>query len=157
VLIPTEPATANELGALLGISGRAVREHAAKGIIPKTRRGRYRLAEAVPAYCSHMRDLLTNKGGAAAVLSGTAERARLAREQADAVAFKNAVARGALLDAAEVGREWSAILVAIRARMLAASSRCGSRLPHLTQSDLAEFDREIRDGLTELGGGDGSS
>jgi terminase small subunit / prophage DNA-packing protein len=155
-MIPTQPFTSNELGELLGISGRAVREHAAKGIIPKTRRGRYCLAEAVPAYCAHMRNLLASKGGEGAVLSGTAERARLAKEQADAVAFKNAVARAELLDAGEVGREWSAAFAAIRARMLAAPSRCSSRLPHLTQSDISVFDREIRDGLTELGGGDGS-
>jgi terminase small subunit / prophage DNA-packing protein len=151
-----DTASAAELGVLLGISTRAVRDHAQRGVIPKTPRGRYRLAEAVPAYCTHMRNLLASKGGEAAVLSGTAERARLAKEQADAVAFKNAVARAELLDAGEVEREWSAALATIRARMLAAPSRCGSRLPHLAQSDIAEFDREIRDGLTELGGGDGN-
>jgi phage terminase Nu1 subunit (DNA packaging protein) len=156
-MLPESPCSAEELGAVIGISSRAVRAHAAAGKIRKTKRGRYKLPEAILDYCTFMRRLISGGGGEQAAAHGASERARLAKEQADAVAFKNAVARGALLDAAEVGREWSAILVAIRARMLAASSRCGSRLPHLTQSDLAEFDCEIRAGLTELGGGDGSS
>jgi terminase small subunit / prophage DNA-packing protein len=147
-----DTASAAELGVLLGISTRAVRDHAQRGVIPKTPRGRYRLLEAVPAYCAHMRSLLTSKGGEAAVLSGTSERARLASEQADAVALKNAIARGALLDAAATEREWTSILAGVRAGVLAASSRIGQRLPHIDLSDIAEIDAELRAVLGELGG-----
>ena len=52
----------------------------------------------------------------------TTERARLARLQADAVEIKNARQRGALLDAEAVEREWTAVLAAVRAGMLAVPS-----------------------------------
>jgi terminase small subunit / prophage DNA-packing protein len=151
-MVLKDTATAAELGVLLGISTRAVRDHAQRGVIPKTPRGRYRLLDAVPAYCSHMRNLLASRGGEATVLSGTAERARLAMEQADSIALKNAVARGALLDAAATEREWTSILAGVRAGVLAASSRIGQRLQHLSLSDIAEVDDELRAVLGELGG-----
>ena len=51
----------------------------------------------------------------------TAERARLAAAQADLAELKEAKQRGLLLDAAEVEREWTGILSAVRAAMLAVS------------------------------------
>jgi phage terminase Nu1 subunit (DNA packaging protein) len=66
------------------------------------------------------------------------------------LAFKNAAARGELLDAGAVEREWSDILRCVRAGMLAVPSRAGARLPHLTPHDVAEIDTEVRDVLTEI-------
>jgi phage terminase Nu1 subunit (DNA packaging protein) len=64
--------------------------------------------------------------------------------------LKAAEKRRALLDAAEVEREWSGVLRTIRAGMLAVPSRIGARLPHLTAADVDEIDREVRAVLTEL-------
>lgn len=151
-MIPTEPVTAAELGMVIGIAPRAVRDYAARGVITKTKRGKYRITEAVPQFCAHLRALATGKGNVDGAPSGSAERARLAREQADAVALKNAVARGALLEAAAVEREWTSILAGVRAGVLAASSRIGQRLPHLPLEDITEIDAELRELLTGLGG-----
>jgi len=60
---------------------------------------------------------------------------------------------GRLADTDAVRREWAAVLSGVRAGMLAVPSRCASRLGHLTQSDVAEIDAEIRAVLQELGGG----
>lgn len=76
-----------------------------------------------------------------------------AREQADALALKNAAARGELLEAAAVAAEWSGVLREVRAGMLAVPSRAAQRLQHLTPHDIAEIDAEVRAVLTELGGG----
>lgn len=84
----------------------------------------------------------------------TSERARLAKEQADAQAMKNAALRGDLVAAAKVTQEWADVLRKVRAAMLAVSSRLRSALPHLTAADAAIIDREIRDSLTELAHGD---
>jgi phage terminase Nu1 subunit (DNA packaging protein) len=92
-------------------------------------------------------------GGEAVALSGAAERARLAKAQADAQELKNAVTRGELLDASEVEREWTATFAAVRAGVLAASSRVAQRLPQLSLHDISEIDAELRAVLTELGGG----
>jgi phage terminase Nu1 subunit (DNA packaging protein) len=56
------------------------------------------------------------------------------------------------VEAVAVEREWAAILTRLRARLLAAPSRAGQRLPHLTAHDVAALDREIRDALAELAG-----
>jgi phage terminase Nu1 subunit (DNA packaging protein) len=83
----------------------------------------------------------------------TLERTRLAREQADAQAMRNAALRRELLPAAEVEATWAGILRGVRARMLAVPSRVRQRLPHLTAGEVAAIDREIRDALVELGEG----
>jgi phage terminase Nu1 subunit (DNA packaging protein) len=51
-----------------------------------------------------------------------------------------------------VQAEWSDILRIVRAGMLAVPSRVAARLPHLSRSDVAEIDAEIRAALNELGG-----
>jgi phage terminase Nu1 subunit (DNA packaging protein) len=84
----------------------------------------------------------------------TAQRARLASAQADLAELKAAEKRGELLPAAEVTAEWSSVLRSVRAGLLAVPSRVGARLPHLTATDVAEIDREIRDALAELAGGE---
>jgi hypothetical protein len=48
-------------------------------------------------------------------------------------------------------REWSSILRLVRTGVLAAPSRIGVRLSHLTPADLAAIDAELRAVLTELG------
>ena len=82
----------------------------------------------------------------------TAERARLLSAQSKRVELANAHAEGSLLDAAAVEAAWSGILRGVRASMLAVSSRCASRLPHLSKHDVAEIDLEIRAALTEIAG-----
>ena len=76
---------------------------------------------------------------------------RLAREQADHIALKNATARHELVPAAAVEADWSGVLRTVRAGMLAVPSRCAARLPHLTAHDVAEIDAEVRAALTEVG------
>jgi hypothetical protein len=63
------------------------------------------------------------------------------------------LAAGRLLAEDAVKRAWAGILGDVKAGMLAVSSRCASRLGHLTQADVAEIDAEIRAVLQELGGG----
>jgi phage terminase Nu1 subunit (DNA packaging protein) len=113
----------------------------------------YALVESAQAYCKHLRDLATGRGGDEAIASATAERARLAREQADHIALKNAMARRELVSAAEVEAAWGGVLRTVRAGCLAVPSRCAARLPQLSKHDVAEIDAEIRAALTEVGSG----
>jgi hypothetical protein len=91
-----------------------------------------------------------------------AHRARLAKAQASLVETKQRKLAGELVEAAEVEAEWSGVLRTVRAGMLAVSSRCAQRLPHLTPHDIAEIDAEVREALTavaqeeaQCSGGDG--
>jgi phage terminase Nu1 subunit (DNA packaging protein) len=145
--------SATELGTYLGISGRAVRELALKGVLTKTKRGRYRVPESIGQYCAHLRLAAAGRGGEGAIAHATTERARLLKAQADAQEARNAAAIGALLDAGGVEREWSNIIKQSRAAVLAVPSRCQQRLPHLTAHDVDEIDLELREALRELGEG----
>jgi terminase small subunit / prophage DNA-packing protein len=151
--------SASDLGVYLGISGRAVREHAANGVLTKNKKGRYRIPDAIIQYCSHFRDLAAGKGGAGVAVATATERTRLLRAQAAAQEAKNAQIIGSMLDAAEVDRTWSDIVRQSRAAVLAVPARCQQRLPHLTTHDVKELDLELREALRALGegGADGAA
>lgn len=91
-------------------------------------------------------------GRAVAPVAVASERERLAREQADAVALKNAKLRGELVPAIEVEKRWSDILRRVRSGVLAAPSRVRQTLPHLTSRDVAAIDAELRRVLDDLAG-----
>jgi phage terminase Nu1 subunit (DNA packaging protein) len=59
---------------------------------------------------------------------------------------------GKLLDATEVESTWRAFLTDCRRQLLCVPSRCASRMPHLSRSEIAIVDSEIRDCLLGLSG-----
>ena len=109
------------------------------------------LADSTRRYCKHLRDLATGRGGESAISSATAERARLAKAQADRTETKVRVMRGELVEAGEVEAEWSGVLRTVRVGRLAVSSRVQQRLPHLTAYDVTEIDHVVRGALNEIG------
>lgn len=135
---------------LLGISPAMLTELKHRGIAKHLGRDAWDMAETVRGYTAHLRGTASGRGDAAAVLNLTGERARLAREQADAQALKNAALRRELVPAAEVASEWGTALRAIRARVLAIPSRVRAALPHLTPADMVALDREARAALEDL-------
>jgi len=148
------PVTAAELGEFLGLSSRAIRSLADEGhVVRAPEKARYRLAESVRTYCAHIREIAAGRGGASGVSTLTAERARLAREQADAAAIKNAAARGEMIPASKVTAEWRGILTGVRARVLAIPSRIRAKLPQMTRAEVEIIEREVRDALTEAANG----
>ena len=139
------------LAKLFGVTVRTITDLAKRDIITRSGDG-IALAASVRGYCDHLRKLATGRGGdEKAISNATVERGRLAREQADHIALKNAVARRELVSAVEVEAEWSGVLRTVRAGVLAAPSRCQQRLPHLSVHDVAQIDAELRTVLTELG------
>ena len=61
--------------------------------------------------------------------------------------------RREFVPAADVEREWAAVLRQVRSGVLALTSRIRGRLPHLTTTDAKVIDGEIREALTSLGTG----
>ncbi len=80
----------------------------------------------------------------------TEERARLAKEQADAAEIKNAILRKELVHASDVEREWASVLRKVRSGVLAVPSRVRQLLPHLTPHDVEAIDNELRCALEDL-------
>jgi terminase small subunit / prophage DNA-packing protein len=141
---------ADALAELVGVTSRTVRDLGKRGIMVRRGRGFARDA-SIKQYCAHLRDLAMGRGGESAIASATAERARLAKEQADNMAMKNAALRGEMLPEADVTARWAGILRRVQAGVLAAPGRCAAALPHLDRQDIAAIDAELRIVLTELG------
>jgi phage terminase Nu1 subunit (DNA packaging protein) len=148
------PVAAPELAQLFGVSAHTVYDPARRGIVVKAAPGRYDVESSTQRYCAHLRAMAARHGSEEAALDLAGEPARLAKEQADAHALRNASLRGTLVPAADVERRWSDVLRRVRSSMLAVSSRVRQRLPHLTSHDGTAIDDEIRAALTELGTGE---
>lgn len=111
---------------------------------------RYDLTKSLQSYASHLREMAAGRGDEASAIFLTAERARLAKEQADHAALKNAALRRELVPAAEVAATWGGIVRQVRSRLLAVPARLRQGLAHLTARDVEAIDAEIRRALEEL-------
>jgi hypothetical protein len=107
---------------------RYVRGLAEDGILIRVEPGIYNLGASLPA--------LTERRSAKAA----DEKMRLASEQADGHALKNAQLRGELLPKVEVESMWSRICGEVRSAMLAVSSRIQQRIAGLSRADIEIID-----------------
>lgn len=90
-----------DLAAAFGISTRHINNLAERGHVKRVGHGRYLLHESIGLYVAHLHEAAEARGGEAGVSNLTEERARLAREQANGLALKNAALRNSLVSAAE--------------------------------------------------------
>jgi phage terminase Nu1 subunit (DNA packaging protein) len=109
------------------------------------------LKASVAKYIGHLRVSIPHGAARNLTAKAAAERARLAKVQADKFEIANKLKLGALVEASEVETEWSGVLRTVQAGMLAVPSRVAARLPHLTPHDVGEIDAEVRAVLTEVG------
>jgi phage terminase Nu1 subunit (DNA packaging protein) len=110
----------------------------------------YRLATVVKALVAYETkpDGRHGKGDEARL---AAERARLAREQTEAVALKNAVARGEVISVAAVKRSASIIISAFRERCLSIPGKIAASCEMRSRGEVEEVIRgEIYEALDEL-------
>lgn len=99
-----------DLCHLLGLSSGALADLKKRGIAVHLGHDAYDLEATVRAYVTHLRGVAAGWGSEEQAINLTAERARLAKEQADAQALKNAAPRGELVPAADVERAWGDVL-----------------------------------------------
>ncbi len=146
--IPAEMHT-DDMAKLMTISNRHLDMLATQGALEKIGPARWDTRATLAGFIAYK-----SKPGSKS-LELEAEKLRLAKEQADKLEIANAKARGDLVGADEVEREWSGALRDIRAAILATPSRIGSRLPHLTAHDIAEVAKELSAALADLSEGKG--
>lgn len=139
--------TAAELCALTGVSQNAGRELASRKIWVRVGTKGFNTRESIR---NHVTELArtAKRGNVGAELDR--ERVRVQKATAEKLELANAEARRELIPAAEVEREWAAVLRDIRAAMLALPSRVQQRLGHLSAHDLTTMDQEIRGALAEI-------
>lgn len=151
---PCHKVGGRDLCALLDLSSGALTDLKKRGIAVHLGHDSYDMEATVRAYVQHLRGIAAGWGSADQAAQLSVERARLAKEQADAHALKNAKLRGELVEAAEVERTWGDVLRQVRARILAVPSRLRADLSELTPRQIEAMDRALRDALTELGHAD---
>jgi phage terminase Nu1 subunit (DNA packaging protein) len=144
--------TGGELAMFLGIQSARVNDLARDGVMVRVSRGRFDVRKSLHNYLARLRDGAVKGGPQTDELK--VEKLRLAREQADKLEISNAAARGELVRAADVEREWANVLRDVRSTMLAVPSRVGSKLVHLTAHDVAAIEAEIKAALEGLAHGD---
>jgi len=150
MIVDDRPVSLDDLAGIFGVHKRTLQTAVDRGALTRVARGKYALAPSIRGYCDYLRETAANRDHFRVGTGLAAERERETRERADALALKNAVARGEMIPAKEVESQWADILRMIRSGMLAMPSRIQQRLGHLTAHDLAAIDREIRDTLQEL-------
>ncbi|MCP1290922.1 DNA packaging Nu1 [Chromobacterium haemolyticum] len=133
------PGTQAEFGHLVGISQPAVSDLVARGVLPPGAN----LIDWLQAYCANLREQAAGRAAEGNGPSLVQERARLAKEQADLVAMKNARERRELAPVwmlevvlAGVSRQIAGILEAIPINL---KRNSGS----ITTKDLEYITREI--------------
>ena len=132
-----------ELARVLDLSLKSVVALAARGIITRASRGKYPYQASVAAYCAYLRKAVSNRPAT------TDERTRLLRARADAAEHALEQEREKYVNAAEADAEWTDIKRTIRAQLLVIPNRVAAKLPHLTEYDLGQLDRLVRDVLEE--------
>ncbi|ROT99072.1 terminase small subunit [Histidinibacterium lentulum] len=157
--LPMEGTAVHRIGGkdlcdLLNLTSGALTDLKKREIAVHLGRDSYDLEETVRRYVTHLRSTAARWGDPEQVPQLTAEKARLAKEQADAQALKNAKMRGELVEASEVENTWADVLRQLRARLLAIPSRLRADLPGLDAATVAAIDRALRDTLSEIAADD---
>ena len=138
---------ADAFAALVGCRPARIGELARAGVVPKAAPGRYRLAEAVPAYVRHVVANPVGRPRKTGAAGDAANRLKLA--QAEREELRLAQARGELLDAAEVRAGWLAEITDLRAQLLAVPARVAAATG-LDRAAAARLDAELRVALAAI-------
>jgi len=147
---PGNSVTAETLGDWLGLTKNRIHALARDGVIPRNPDKTFPLRPAILAYCEHCR---AGSVGRTANSELAAEKLRLAKEQADKIAFSNARARAELLDSREVADAWRGVVTDLRAAVLAVPSRVAANLG-LDRKEAAALESEIRDSMEAIANDD---
>ena len=145
-------ATQIELAKHLDLSDRSVRELRDKAIFPNASRSSLDLDDCRVSYIRHLRAMAARHAVGPASDDLTAERARLAREQADGQALRNGLTRSELLVRAEVAQAVAAAFGLVRDRLLGLGPRLAGQLARVNSPGECReiLEVAITEALTEL-------
>jgi len=146
-------ASQSEISAKLGINTATFKDFVARGVIEERERGQYTYEECSKQYLAHLREIAAGRMTVDG-LDLSAERARLAKEQADAKEMENMVERGELLYIDDIIRDFEEQLINCKTKLLAAPTKVAAEV-HAAR-DVAEvqsiMEEAVKDALSELVG-----
>ena len=137
----------------LGIQQATLSKLIKHGVIDKQDRGKYNLDEVRLAYLKHIRNMAGNNNNN---LELGAERARLAKEQADAKEMENAVERGDLVYIDHIVKQFEQQLMKCKTKLLAVPTKVAAEAH--AAADVQEvqeiIESSVLEALSELVGYD---
>jgi len=135
----------------LGINAKVLQTLIRQSVINKQDRGKYDIDEVRLQYLKHIRNLAGNNNNN---LELGAERARLAKEQADAKEMENAIERGDLVYIEKVAKEFETQLFKAKTKLLAIPSKIAAEVHASANVKEAKelIEINIQDALSELVG-----
>ena len=146
-------ATLHEVAAHLGVTIKYVQDLIANGTIAKKGRGEYDLDECRQSYISRLRESAAGRANAGD-LNLTDERARLAKEQADAKEMENAITRGELVYIDDVAKRVEVALSNVKTKLLAVPTKVAAEAAAADDAKEVQalIERHIIEALNELAG-----
>jgi phage terminase Nu1 subunit (DNA packaging protein) len=133
------------LARLFELSPRRIQQLADDGVIPRVERGRYELVGAVRGYIKHLREkAFAGDLGADAY---STQRARLTKARADMAELEQRQLAKELIPADDIEAAWSAVTLALRARLLSIPTKAVPRL--LAAKDAVQISEILRDQISE--------
>lgn len=137
---------------VLDLSERQVYDLVRRGIIPRARPGKYDLFACIRAYVRHIREQAAGRLSKDGDLDIVAERARVAREQADGLAMKNAVTRQELVPAGDIEASRVAVHSAVVRRIRAVPRACALKVARENEARTCEaiIRRALDEALTDI-------
>ncbi len=127
-----------EVATHLDLSLARVSQLKSAGILPDAKRGKHDLDTVRVAYIRHLRENAAGRAAAYGTLDLTAERARLARAQAEKCERENAVAEGEFLPRGEIHTAMTATFMRVRSKLLAMPSKLAPYLVGIETPDTAQ-------------------
>lgn len=121
-------ATAGAVAGLLGLSERRIRQLAERGVLDRTPRGHYVLADAIAAYAGFLRQGADAAGGTPAGEDYATARARHESAKATMAEIELAKARGEVVPIEDVERAWSRAFAELRTNILNVPGRAFRQL-----------------------------
>lgn len=151
-------ATIVEIAKHIGVTPKYVQDLINEGVIDRKDRGTYDINECRDAYIKKLREAAAGRANSGD-LNLTDERARLAKEQADAKEMENAITRGELVYIEDVAKRVEVALSKVKIKILAIPTKVA---PEAAAADDAKevqalIERHIIEALNELSGIDAAS
>lgn len=146
-------ATVNEVARHIGVSAKYVQDLIRDGVLERKSRGLYDLDECREAYISKLREKAAGRAGSGE-LDLVSERARLAKEQADAKEMENAVERGDLVYIEDVAKQVENQFTKVRTRLLGIPTKVAPEVHACatTREVQSVIEQAIVEALNELVG-----
>ena len=146
-------ATQNEVAQHLGISTKYLGEILDRGIIERKPRGEYNLDECREAYISNLREVAAGRAANGDLDLGE-ERARLAKEQADAKEMENAAERGELVYIKDVSSTIEKQLSKVKTKLLGIPTKAAPEAHACATVKEVQFllEERVKEALNDLVG-----